>query len=85
MHNIKSYFRSLTVTSRPALTTFPLVDLVETGVIEEFSVILKPAMVDSDYLVALLYTDGSENEEEFMEKHYGDEYQEYCKKVSRYL
>lgn len=41
--------------------------LVETGVIEEFSIILKPAMVNSDYLVALLFTDGSENEEEFME------------------
>jgi DNA-binding Lrp family transcriptional regulator len=41
--------------------------LVETGVIEEFSIILKPAMVKSDYLVALLFTDGSEDEEEFME------------------
>jgi DNA-binding Lrp family transcriptional regulator len=41
--------------------------LVETGVIEEFSVILKPAMMDSDYLVALIFTDGSENDEEFME------------------
>jgi Lrp/AsnC family leucine-responsive transcriptional regulator len=41
--------------------------LIETGVIEEFSIILKPAMVNSDYLVALLYTDGSEDEEEFME------------------
>ena len=41
--------------------------LVETGVIEEFSVILKPAMMDSDYLVALIFTDGSEDDEEFME------------------
>lgn len=41
--------------------------LIETGVIEEFSVILKPAMMDSDYLVALVFTDGSEDEEEFME------------------
>ncbi|NHI87989.1 MAG: winged helix-turn-helix transcriptional regulator [Candidatus Thorarchaeota archaeon] len=41
--------------------------LIETGVIEEFSVILKPAMMDSDYLVALVFTDGSEDEEELME------------------
>ncbi len=41
--------------------------LIETGVIEEFSIVLKPAMMNSDYLVALVYTDGSENEEEFME------------------
>ena len=41
--------------------------LVETGVIEEFSVILKPAMMDSDYLVALVFTNGSEDEEEFMD------------------
>ena len=41
--------------------------LVETGVIEEFSVLLKPAVINSDYLIALLYTDGSEDEEEFME------------------
>ncbi|MFX1262698.1 MAG: winged helix-turn-helix transcriptional regulator [Promethearchaeota archaeon] len=41
--------------------------LVETGVIEEFSVLLKPAMVNSDYLVALIYTDGSEDEEDFMD------------------
>ncbi|MFX1606060.1 MAG: winged helix-turn-helix transcriptional regulator [Promethearchaeota archaeon] len=41
--------------------------LVDTGVIEEFSVLMKPAMVNSDYLVALLFTDGSEDEEEFME------------------
>ncbi|MFW9888317.1 MAG: winged helix-turn-helix transcriptional regulator [Candidatus Thorarchaeota archaeon] len=41
--------------------------LVETGVIEEFSVLFKPAMVNSDYLVALICTDGSEDEEELME------------------
>jgi len=41
--------------------------LIETGVIEEFSIILRPAMMNSDYLVALISTDGSENEEEFME------------------
>ena len=40
--------------------------LVETGVIEEFSVLLRPAMVNSDYLIALLYTDGSEDEEALM-------------------
>jgi len=42
--------------------------LIETGVIEEFSVILKSAMMNSDYLVALVSTDGSEDEEEFMEQ-----------------
>ena len=41
--------------------------LTETGVIEEFSVILRSAMMDSDYLVALVFTDGSEDEEELME------------------
>ena len=41
--------------------------LVETSVIEEFSIIMTPAMVNSDYLIALLFTDGSEDEEEFME------------------
>ena len=42
--------------------------LVTTGVIEEFSIVLKPAMMDSDYLVALVSTDGSENEEAFIEQ-----------------
>jgi DNA-binding Lrp family transcriptional regulator len=41
--------------------------LIETGVIEGFSVVLRPAMLNSDYLIALVFTDGSENEEEFME------------------
>ncbi|OLS29134.1 MAG: putative HTH-type transcriptional regulator [Candidatus Thorarchaeota archaeon AB_25] len=41
--------------------------LIETGVIEEFSIILKPAMMESDYLIALVFTDGSEDEEEFIE------------------
>ncbi len=41
--------------------------LIETGVIEEFSIVLKPAMMDSDYLVGLVFTDGSEDTEEFME------------------
>ncbi|MFW9889039.1 MAG: winged helix-turn-helix transcriptional regulator [Candidatus Thorarchaeota archaeon] len=41
--------------------------LVETGVIEGFSVVLRPAMLNSDYLIALVSTDGSENEEEFIE------------------
>jgi DNA-binding Lrp family transcriptional regulator len=41
--------------------------LIETGVIEEFSIILKPAMMGSDYLVALISTDGSEEEEKFIE------------------
>lgn len=42
--------------------------LIETGVIEEFSIILKPAMMESDYLIALVFTDGSEDEEEFIEQ-----------------
>ncbi|MFW9795556.1 MAG: winged helix-turn-helix transcriptional regulator [Candidatus Thorarchaeota archaeon] len=42
--------------------------LNETGVIEECSIILRPAMMDSDYLIALLHTDGSENEETFIEQ-----------------
>jgi len=41
--------------------------LVETGVIEEFCIVLKPAMMGSDYLIALVYTDGSEDEEEFID------------------
>ncbi|MHA2424493.1 MAG: winged helix-turn-helix transcriptional regulator [Candidatus Thorarchaeota archaeon] len=40
--------------------------LIETGVIEEFSIILKPAMMDSDYLIALVSTDGAEDEEKFI-------------------
>jgi DNA-binding Lrp family transcriptional regulator len=42
--------------------------LIETGVIEEYSIILKPEMMGSDYLVALISTDGSEDEDEFIEK-----------------
>jgi len=41
--------------------------LIETGVIEEFVVLLRPDMVGSEYLVALVQTDGTENEEEFIE------------------
>ncbi|MFW9802926.1 MAG: Lrp/AsnC family transcriptional regulator [Candidatus Thorarchaeota archaeon] len=41
--------------------------LVETGVIEGFDVVLRPAMLNSDYLIALVFTNGSEIEEEFME------------------
>ncbi|MFW9933557.1 MAG: winged helix-turn-helix transcriptional regulator [Candidatus Thorarchaeota archaeon] len=40
--------------------------LIEEHVIEEFDVILRPAMIESEYLIALIYTDGSENEEEFI-------------------
>ncbi|MGY5860593.1 MAG: winged helix-turn-helix transcriptional regulator [Candidatus Thorarchaeota archaeon] len=42
--------------------------LQETGVIEEFSIILKPAMVGSEYLIALVSTDGSEEEEKFIDQ-----------------
>ncbi|MHA2027358.1 MAG: winged helix-turn-helix transcriptional regulator [Candidatus Thorarchaeota archaeon] len=41
--------------------------LMETGVIEEFSIVLKPAMMGSDYLIALVSTDGSEDEESFID------------------
>jgi DNA-binding Lrp family transcriptional regulator len=41
--------------------------LLETGVIEEFSVILKSAMMKSEYLIALILTDGSEDEAKFIE------------------
>ena len=41
--------------------------MLETGVIEEFSIVLKPAMMGSEYLIALVYTDGSEDEEQFIE------------------
>jgi DNA-binding Lrp family transcriptional regulator len=37
--------------------------LVEQGVIEEFVVIMRPAMTGAEFLLALLYTDGSEEEE----------------------
>jgi len=40
--------------------------LISTGVIEEFAIVLKPAMMESEYLVALISTDGSEKEEEFL-------------------
>ncbi|MBY8998359.1 MAG: Lrp/AsnC family transcriptional regulator [Candidatus Thorarchaeota archaeon] len=42
--------------------------LTKTGVIEEFSIVLRPAMMDSDYLIALVSTDGSENEAAFIEQ-----------------
>ncbi|MFW9845007.1 MAG: Lrp/AsnC family transcriptional regulator [Candidatus Thorarchaeota archaeon] len=41
--------------------------LVETGVIEEFVVMLQPEVVGSEYLIALVRTDATENEEEFIE------------------
>jgi DNA-binding Lrp family transcriptional regulator len=41
--------------------------LLETGVIEEFSVVLKSAMMKSEYLIALILTDGSEDEAKFIE------------------
>ncbi|MFW9834929.1 MAG: Lrp/AsnC family transcriptional regulator [Candidatus Thorarchaeota archaeon] len=41
--------------------------LIETSVIEEFSIVLKPAMMGSEYLIALVSTDGSEDEEAFIE------------------
>ncbi|MFW9767548.1 MAG: winged helix-turn-helix transcriptional regulator [Candidatus Thorarchaeota archaeon] len=41
--------------------------LIETGVIEEFSIVLKPAMMNSDYLIALISTDGTEDEEKIID------------------
>jgi len=41
--------------------------LVTTGVIEEFSIVLRPAMMGSEYLIVLIHTDGLENEEEFIQ------------------
>lgn len=40
--------------------------MITEGVIEEFDVILKPAMLDSEYLIALIHTDGMEDEDEFI-------------------
>ncbi len=42
--------------------------LLSEGVIEEFDIILKPAMMDSEYLIAMIYTDGSEEEDKFIPK-----------------
>jgi len=42
--------------------------LIDTGVIEEFSIVLKPGMVGSEYLIALLSTDGLEDEEQFIDR-----------------
>jgi DNA-binding Lrp family transcriptional regulator len=41
--------------------------LIDSGIIEEFVVLLRPTMVGSEYLVALINTDGTEDEEEFIE------------------
>jgi len=41
--------------------------LTETGVIDEFTVVLKPAMIGTEELISLVCTDGSENENEFTE------------------
>lgn len=40
--------------------------LLESGIIEEFVVLLRPAMTGCDYLVALVYTDGGEDEDEMI-------------------
>lgn len=41
--------------------------LIATHVIEEFVVILRPAVTGSDYLIAMVSTDGTEDENEFMD------------------
>jgi len=40
--------------------------LVDTGVIAEFTAELSPAMVDGENFLAVVFTDGGENEEEFL-------------------
>lgn len=43
-----------------------LTNLLEYGIIEEFVVLLRPAMTGCEYLVALIHTDGQEDEEEMI-------------------
>jgi len=49
--------------------------LVHRNILISFAVILFPLAIHRQIL----------REEEFLKKHYGDEYEEYCKKVRRYL
>lgn len=41
--------------------------LVDSGVIVQFTTELSPAMVDGENCLAIIYTDGDENEEEFLQ------------------
>jgi DNA-binding Lrp family transcriptional regulator len=47
--------------------------LISSGVIEEFSVILRQAMTGAEYLIAEVQTDGNEDEEEFANSMGGNE------------
>ncbi|MFX1482258.1 MAG: winged helix-turn-helix transcriptional regulator [Promethearchaeota archaeon] len=42
--------------------------LIETTVIEEYSIVLRPEMIGSEYLIALISTNGTEDEEEFIQQ-----------------
>jgi DNA-binding Lrp family transcriptional regulator len=42
--------------------------LIESGFIVRFMVLLEPAMINADLMQALVHTDGSENDEEFIQK-----------------
>ncbi len=42
-------------------------NMVECGVIEEYVVILSPAMTGAQYMMAFLYTDGSENADQLVD------------------
>jgi Lrp/AsnC family leucine-responsive transcriptional regulator len=53
--------RKLNITSNAVKKRFD--KLVESGVIDEFTVAFKPAMTGAEYLIAEVRTDGSENEE----------------------
>lgn len=58
--------RKLNITSNAVKKRFD--KLVDSGVIDEFSVAFKPAMTGAEYLIAEVRTDGSENEEAFIEE-----------------
>lgn len=58
--------RKLNITSNAVKKRFD--KLVESGVIDEFSVAFKPAMTGAEYLIAEVRTDGSENEEALIEE-----------------
>lgn len=58
--------RKLNITSNAVKKRFD--KLVDSGVIDEFSVAFKPAMTGAEYLIAEIRTDGSENEEALIEE-----------------
>ncbi|MFX1603773.1 MAG: Lrp/AsnC family transcriptional regulator [Promethearchaeota archaeon] len=58
--------RKLNITSNAVKKRFD--KLVESGVIDEFTVAFKPAMTGAEYLIAEVCTDGSEDEEELIDQ-----------------